>query len=333
MREITAPVTGVTAAALALAAAFLFFLPAESGAKSALVELRVEGATENLDPGTWYVTGNERIRKSKPSDACNRTKGSIRVPGPTPLSLVQSAAEENRGLRQVRARRDEAGLFICEIASVLGRPFTDPDGFAGWSYYENYVFGSAAADQLKLKDNDQILWVFSDFGATTPANTGSALELKGVPPRSEGTFTARVVAHAFDGSTKPATGVTIEGAGAVNELGNGRYEVTVGNGFRTLRAVRGLDIASNQVETCSKPKLARCPKAHGKAIVGSKGDDELKGTRGFDEITARGGDDVLDLRQGGRDDVDCGPGNDVVLIERGDADDLVSDACERKRRS
>jgi hypothetical protein len=333
MREITAPVVGVTAAALALAATLLFFLPAESGARTALVELRVEGPTENLDPGTWYVTGNERIRKSKPSDACNRTKGSIRVPGPTPLSLAQSAADDNRGLRQVRVRRDEAGLFICEIASILGRPFTDPDGFAGWSYYENYVFGSAAADQLKLRDDDQVLWVFSDFGLTTPANTGPALELKGVPPRSEGTFTARVVEHVFDGSTNPATGATIEGAGSVNELGNGRYEVTVGNGFRTLRAVRGLDVASNQVETCSKPKLAKCPKAHGKAIVGSKRDDELRGTRGFDDISSRGGDDVLDLRAGGRDHADCGPGRDVVLIERGDTDNVVSDSCERKRRS
>jgi hypothetical protein len=333
MREITAPASGVTAAVLALAATLLFVLPAESGAKTALVELRVEGPTENLDPGTWYVTGNERIRKSKPSDACNRTKGSFRVPGPTPLSLTQSAADDNRGLRQVRVRRDEAGLFICEIASILGRPFTDPDGFAGWSYYENYVFGSAAADQLKLKDKDEVLWVFSDFGATTPANTGAALELKGVPPRSEGTFTARVVEHVFDGSTNPATGATIEGGGSVNELGKGRYEVTVGNGFRTLRAVRGLDVPSNQVETCSKPELAKCPTAHGKAIVGSKRDDELKGTRGFDDISSRGGDDVIDLRAGGRDDADCGPGHDLVLIERGDSDNLVSDSCERKRRS
>jgi hypothetical protein len=333
MREITAPVAGVTAAALALAATLLFLLPPTVGAKTALVELRVEGPTENLDPGTWYVTGNERIRKSKPSDACNRAEGSIRVPGPTPLALAQSAADDNRDLRQVRVRRDEAGLFICEIASILGRPFTDPDGFAGWSYYENYVFGSAAADQLKLRDDDRVLWVFSDFGLTTPANTGPALELKGVPPRSDGTFTARVVEHVFDGSTNPATGATIEGAGSVNELGNGRYEVTVGNRFTTLRATRGLDVPSNQVETCSKPVLAKCPRAHGKTIVGSKRDDELNGTRGFDEINARGGDDVIDLRNGGRDDVDCGPGKDVVLIERGASDHIAFGGCERKRRS
>ena len=211
----------ISAAALAVAATVLFFLPAQAGAKTALVELRVEGPGQTLDPGTWYVTGNERIRKSKPSDACNRAKGRIAVAGPTPLSLAQSGSASNRDLRQVRVRRDEAGLFTCEIGSILGRPFGDPDGFAGWSYYENYVFGSAAADQLKLRNNDRILWVFSDFGATTPANQGPALELRRVPARTEGTFTARVVEHGFDGGTSPATGATIEGAESVNELGGG----------------------------------------------------------------------------------------------------------------
>ena len=333
LEERVAHMRHITGAALTLAATVLFFLPAQAGAKTALVELRVEGPGETLDPGTWYVTGNERIRKSKPSDACNRTKGRIRVAGPTPLALVQTGANSNRDLRQVRVRRDEAGLFVCEIGSILGRPFSDPAGFAGWSYYENYVFGSAAADQLTLRDDDQILWVFSDFGAGTPANTGPALELKRVPARTEGTFTARVVEHVFDGSTNPAPAATIEGAESVNELGNGRYEVTVGNGFTTLRATRGLDIASNQVETCSKAKLAKCPRAHGRTIVGSDRGDELKGTRGFDDISSGRGADEIDLRQRGKDRVDCGPGDDVVLIKRGDGDDRIARDCERKRRS
>jgi hypothetical protein len=322
----------IARAALALAAIVLFFLPAQAGAKTALVELRAEGPSETLEAGTWYVTGKERIRKSRPSDACNRTKGRIAVPGPTPLSLAQTGADSNRDLRQVRVRRDEAGLFTCEIGSILGRPFSDPAGFAGWSYYEDYVFGSAAADQLRLRNNDSVLWVFSDFGATTPANTGAALELKGVPPRTGGTFTARVVEHVFDGSTNPAPGATIEGADSVDELGNGRYEVTVGNGNSTLRATRGLDIASNQVETCSKAKLAQCPRAHGRTIVGSSGGDDLKGTRGFDDIAAGAGRDEIDLRRGGRDRADCGPGRDVVLLRRGDRDDRIAGDCERKRR-
>jgi hypothetical protein len=319
-------------AALAFVATLLFVATSASAAKTALVELRVEVPSETLEPGTWYVTGNERIRKSRPSDACKRTKGRIAVPGPTPLSLAQTGADSNRDLRQVRVRRDEAGLFICEIGSVLGRPFSDPAGFAGWSYYEDYVFGSAAADQLTLRNNDSVLWVFSDFGAATPANTGAALELKRVPARTAGTFTARIVQHEFDGSTSPATGATITGAESVVEQAGGRYEVTVGNGTSTLRATRGLDIASNQVEVCSRARLSQCPKAHGKTIVGSNRGDELKGTRGFDDIAAGGGRDEIDLRRGGRDRADCGPGRDVVLLRSGDHDDRIARDCERKRR-
>jgi hypothetical protein len=321
-----------TTAALAFVALLLYLVPADADARTRLVELRVEGPSDTLEAGTWYVTGKERIRKSKPSDACNRAKGRIAVPGPTPLSLAQTGADFNRDLRQVRVRRDEAGLFTCEIGSILGRPFSDPAGFAGWSYYESFVFGSAAADQLRLKDNDRVLWVFSDFGAGTPANTGPALELRRVPARTEGTFIARVVEHAFDGSTNPATGATIAGAESVSELGGGRYEVTVDNGSSTLRATRGLDIASNQVETCSKAKLSRCPKAHGRAIVGSDRADDLKGTRGWDDISSGPGRDVISLRRGGHDRAKCGGGTDVVLVKRGDRDDRIARDCERKRR-
>jgi hypothetical protein len=327
MRHINAP-----KAALALAAALTFVLPASAGAETALVELRVESATKTLDPGTWYVTGKERARKSSPSDDCDRTNGRIAVPGPSPLSLVQSGSEVNRKLRQVRVRRDEAGLFICEIGSILGRPFTDPDGFAGWTYWPDYVFGSASAEQFPLSDGDRVLWEYADFGSE-PANTGSALELKGVPPRTEGVFTARVVAHAFDGSTSPANGAAITGAESATELGDGRYRIRVGSGNSVITAQRSVDIRSNHVRTCSRANLSRCPKAHGRKIVGSERGDELKGTRGFDKISSRAGDDRIDIRRGGKDAVRCGAGDDVVLIDRGDRDDRVRGSCERIQRS
>jgi hypothetical protein len=321
----------ISAAALAFAA--VLFVPAQAGAKTALVELRVEGPSATLDPGTWYVTGNERVRKSKPSDACNRARGRIAVPGPTPLSLAQTGADANRDLRQVRVRRDEAGLFTCEIGSVLGRPFTDPDGFAGWNWYDRFVFGSSGADQAKLRNGDRIQWAFVDFSATEPINTGALLELRRVPARSNGTFTVRVVAHGFDGTASPAPGATIAGAENVDDLGEGRYEVTVANGNSTLRATRGLDIASNQVETCSRAKLSQCPKAHGRTIVGSGRADVLKGTRGWDEISSGPGRDKINLRKGGRDRARCGGGKDIVLVKRGDRDNRIARDCERKRRT
>ena len=318
----------------ALAAMFLLFLvPLTASAATPLVELRVEGPTQTLDSGTWYVTGTERIRKSKPADDCERTDGRIRIPGPTALGLVETGAAFNSDLNQVRIRRDEAGIFVCEIGSILGRSFSDPAGFAGWSYYSEYVFGSEAADLVDVGNGDKILWVFSDFGVS-PANTGSVLELKRVPARdADGEFEVRVVEHSFDGSANPAPGATIEGAGSVNELDNGLYRVTVDSGFTELRATRGLDVDSNHVETCFKQRISRCPRAHGRTIVGSDRADDLPGTRGFDTIKAGGGGDTIDLRKGGRDKVRCGSGNDLVLLDRGDRDDNIAANCERKRRS
>src|SRR5687768_14824399 len=116
-------VTGLVCLFAALAAT-------PASARRALAELRVEGPGETLDPGTWYVTGTERIRKSRSSDACIRRDGRFRFPGPTALGIAQTGAGHREALRQVRVRLDEAGFFVCEIGSVRGRPFTHPDGFA-----------------------------------------------------------------------------------------------------------------------------------------------------------------------------------------------------------
>jgi hypothetical protein len=303
----------------------------------ALVELRVEGPGKTLDPGTWYVlgSGHERIRRSRPSDACRHGKGRIALPRKTPLGLVQAASSFNRALRQVWVRQDEAGFFVCEIGSVRGRPFTHPDGFAGWTYYVNGVFGSAAADQVRLDKGDRVLWLYNDFGSA-PLNTGPRLELRGVPAgTTERTIEVQVIATDFEGATTPASGAEIEGAESVDELGDGRYRVQLARGFSTLRAVREADqsVPSAPVTVCSRPDPDACPAAHGRAIFGSSGGDRISGTRGWDRIRAGGGRDRINLRGGGKDRVNCGGGRDVVLIKRGDRDDRIARNCERVIRT
>jgi hypothetical protein len=273
------------------------------------------------------------IRRSKPSDQCVRTDGKTRVPGPTALGLSQTGSEVNDDLRQVRVRSDEAGLFVCEIGSIRGRPFTHPDGFAGWSYYEGFVFGSAAADQATLETGDSIIWVYSDFGST-PVNTGSALELRQVPAGDQdGQFQVEVVAHQFDGSTVDVNDATIAGAATATPVGSdGLYNITIPQGTSTLRATRNLDIPSNPVDACHQPAEADCPSDHGRRIVGSTRDDDLDGTDGWDDIATRGGRDLIDLRTGGRDEVNCGGDRrDKVLIAPGDDDDEIAANCERVR--
>jgi hypothetical protein len=302
-----------------------------ASAKTALAELRVEGPNGTLDPGTWYVTGTEKIRKSRPGDTCVRDQGRLGFPGPSALGIAQTGSEHRKDLRQVRVRLDEAGPFACEIGSIIGRPFTDPDGFAGWSYYLDNVFGSASADLVKLKRGDRVLWVFSDFHVdpSQQVNTGPVLELRGVPARSGGTFEVEVLAHLFDGSVNPAEGATIDGASAVSELGDGRYEVTVPDGKTTLTATRDLDIPSNHVKTCVSDKPSDCPRAHGRRIFGSSKGDKIKGTRGWDRIASGGGNDTIKLRNGGRDRVNCGAGRrDEVKLKRRDDDDKIAPNCE-----
>ena len=63
-------------------------------------------------------------------------------------------------------------------------------------------------------------------------------------------------------------------------------------------------------------------------VAGHEGDDQLNG--GFDADVLAGGDgnDRLIARAGGRDVVDCGPGQDLAYVDRGDR--VVG--CERVRR-
>ncbi|MGH2951431.1 MAG: hypothetical protein ACRDKX_05230 [Solirubrobacterales bacterium] len=296
-----------------------------------LSELRVEGPDGALDRGTWYVTGTERIKRSMPGDNCIRDEGRIKFPGATALGIVQTASEHRKPLRQVRVREDEAGPFVCEIGSIAGRPFTDPNGFSGWQYFQNYVSGSTSADLATLAPGDQVLWVFSDFGASMQ-NTGEALELLGVPARdADGTFTVQVIGHAFDGTETPADGATITGATATTPLGGGSYEVTVPQGRTRLTATRGIDVPSNHVRTCVEQDLDGCPSAHGRTIFGSAGKDRIKGTAGWDKITTGGGRDRVDLRSGGDDRVDCGGGRDTVKVKGDDRDDRIKANCERVR--
>lgn len=325
-------------ALLAAGAAALWLLTASAEAakqkRTSLTELRVEGPSSTLDPGTYYATGPERIRRSRPGDACRRTKGTFRFRGRTALGLVQSGADRRKSLRQVRVRRDEAGFFICEIGSIVGRSFSSPQGFAGWTYRLDYEFSSLAADQQRVGGADQVLWVFSDFNqdSSKQRNTGDALELRGVEPgTTDGEMTVRVVAHSFDGSTSPAEGATIDGAlTQAPGPSDGEYVITVPPNFTTLTATRGQDIASNHERTCFRPQVSECPQAHGRTIFASTGSDRFAGTRGWDRIRSLGGADRIELAQGGRDSVVCGRGRDTVVLGGGGEDRLRG--CERVLR-
>lgn len=328
-RHISTPTAGARAALLA--ATLLLGLPVAAEARTALAELRVEGASATLDPGTWYVTGSERVKRGR-GDECEPRRGTDLFRGPTALGILGSAQDWNRRLRPVRVRNTDFGPQVCQVGDL--RSFGSfPGDSGGLLYWTDYVSGFSSPDLARLEGGERVLWHYAEFGST-PVNSGNPLELGAVPARdSDGEFVARVKEHAFDGTPSPVSDATIEGAELVVPLGDGRYRVTVGPGVSTLTAERGLDIRSNHVETCFRADIDRCPAGHGRTIVGSHRSDSLPGTRGFDVITSAAGDDRIDLRKGGRDRVACGRGNDVVLLDRGDRDDRIADTCERVRRS
>ena len=326
-------------AALGAIAALGAGLAAESGqaqsergqAPSPLSQLRIEGPAKNVDPGTWYVTGRERIRRSAGLN-CKRRQGRVTLKEPNALGIVESAARASKEMSPLRVRRDDFGLFACEIAGRIGRPFDHPSGFSGWLYWLDWASGSQAAENVVLEGGEQVLWVFSDFHTKQgrQRNSGGALELSGVPAwDADGTFTVSVDVHDFSGAATPVEGASIKGAESVEDLGEGEYEVTVGNGYTTLFARHRPDIASNQIEVCVNADPAQCPSAHGRTIVGSGKADVVVGTAGGrDHISTRNGDDLVVIENGGPDTVKCGRGEDEVVRTMGDDDDEIGSSCE-----
>jgi len=320
-------------AAFALVAVSLL-AGAGSAHGAALAELRVEGPDGNIDPGTWYVTGGEKIKRAaKPT--CQNRKGKQKFPGSTALGILGSADDVNENLRPTRFRPTSFGPQMCGLGDLKSFG-AFPAQSGGWLYHVNYTSGFSSADLATIENGDRVLWVYSVFppdpGPPTgqEVNTGRTLELIQVPAGDQdGSFQVKVIAHDFDGTPSDVNDATFTG-GSVTPVGSGGlYDVSVNQGFSTLRATRGLDVPSNPVKVCVDPVAADCPSAHGRRIVGSDAGDSLSGTNGWDVISTGAGDDDISLLNGGRDVVHCGAGRDVVTITDGDRDDTFFPECER----
>jgi hypothetical protein len=74
-------------------------------------------------------------------------------------------------------------------------------------------------------------------------------------------------------------------------------------------------------------KLIGSPAAN--TIDAGAGDDRVSGGPGEDTLFGGDGDDVIDSRDGQRDRVECGPGDDTATIDR---IDIVSSDCERRAK-
>ena len=331
--------TGAVAALCAIA----LLVPA-AGAATVTAHLRVLTPDKVLDPGTTYIVDDGVTVPTRPDADCFGAPGGsgaeYTYDTPNALSLLATAGRTTKSVSPLLLTDQFGfGLGICGIG---GREAEAGESF--WYFKTDHQESTVGADQQEISDGDQVLFYLAPdrFPEPNPAE----LELRAPAGVEAGQpFTAKVIEHSCvtDQNTfettcesRPADDATVTGGDDPETTGaNGKAEVTVGEvGEVALAATRGSDIPAESLDTCVAPDADSCPDERGVDLVGSPQDDRIDGTAGDDEIRSRGGDDNLDLRQGGVDEVNCGPGDDIVRLKRRLADDgiEIKDSCERVKQ-
>jgi len=210
------------------------------------------------------------------------------------------------------------GLGVCGIGGFPSK------GSSFWYVKRNHIGAQVSGSQLTVHQGDDILWYLSP---SFPPPRELALQ---APARARPSvpFEVTVYSYADDGTRHPAVGARVTGAAAPTDSA-GHATVTAPAGTDVLRATHSPAIASNHVSVCVSADPSKCPDAHGKRIIGSDQADQIAGTRGWDSIWARGGNDRIDLRSGGMDQVGCGAGTDQVILQPGDSNDHIRSNCEQ----
>lgn len=329
--------------AVALASFLLLSLLSVAGASAKTVQakLRVLTPERVLERGTTYLVGKERITADPAAD-CNfggqgGSGATYPFEEPVALGLLQAASRATGSLRPVSVTDEFGfGLAICAIGGVDDREGTF------WYLKKNHRELTVGADQEPIAGGDELLIYLApdNFPAPNPAE----LELRAPARVVQGSeFSVKVLEHAcvtdpnppFETSceTRPASGVAVTGSGQSATTGaDGTATLVAGERMRiVLSATRGTDIPAQTLRTCVAERLQDCPAVRGERIVGTGKDDRIRSTRGADRIRARDGDDRIDIRRGAKDRVDCGSGEDTVLVRRRDRDDVIANDCERIR--
>lgn len=306
-----------TLVAAACVAAVMLAPAATAGARSTTAGLRVVTPSITLDRGHSYVTRTVSI-KTDPGAQCFGPPGgsgaAVKVPGPTALGIVSDAASAHHRLRPLSVTDQFGfGLAVCGFGGYQS------SGGGFWYLKVNHVGAQVGGDQLKLHNGDDVLWYLAlafpappELGLTAPARAKP-----GVP------FQVTVLSYADDGTATPVMGAEVPNAAASTDA-SGHALVTLATTTK-LRSRHGGDIPSNTVQVCVSAKAGACSTRHGQTIIGTNQRDRIRGTRGWDVIQARGGNDRINVRHHGHDRVNCGAGFDRVRV---DSHDKVAHNCE-----
>jgi hypothetical protein len=307
----------------ALAACVFAALAAPSAADAATTQLRVEADGKDIGPGFHYVHDSVTYETST---ACGGTGDSYTIDGASALGLLVQASDFTSGLDPVQISDEfDFGKFVCGVGA-----YEDSDT-AYWSYKVDHVLPEIGADQFPIDgSHEEVLWYFVDG----TANSGNELELVLGKQVVKAGKPVEVTVREYDaaGEMSPAKGVRLKGAGGVKTGKDGTASVVFDKaGEPFIRGVRGTDIPTDVEHLCVWEEAAsECDKWLTGWVVGTDGDDQMRGTDNPERITGRGGDDSIKSRGDGEaDSVRCGPGNDVV---RADKLDRVKRSCETVRR-
>jgi Ca2+-binding RTX toxin-like protein len=316
--------------AAAAISALSLLLPGAALAATKGVDLRVVNtAGQTLTEHRQY-TSTVRIRTDPQANCFGQGTGGsgdrVRVNGATALGAVRDGLAWDRDLRPLSVTDafldDGFGLGVCGIGGFQAR------GSSFWYLKGDHVGSQVSGSQLRVHAGEDVLWYLTPSFPPPPE-----LWLK-APARAQPDVPYQVTVYSYtdDGTRSPAAGARVTGAAAPTGARGHTMVTSTEEGTDTLQATRGQNIPSNRVKVCVHPDLSRCPQVHGKRIVGTVRADEIRGTPGWDAITAAGGDDQVYLRGGGRDRVNCGGGADTVVVRPGDRNDRIAASCERVLR-
>jgi hypothetical protein len=315
----------ISRSALAAALGLAAVLAGSAHAASIPVDLQVEGSEGRSYASERYMTDTTSVVTEK-GHGCKGSGDRKTISGPTALGVLVDAARVKPLLAPVAVTDQfDFGLLTCGVATEYA---SGANSF--WLYKVNHVEPTVGADANVVEPGDDVLWYLVDTVRDT--NSGHELQLR-APARAEAgeQFEVRVVAYDKAGVSTPAAGVLVEGGGVpVRTDAGGVARITfAGNARLTLRASLDPHVPAAPVSVCVNEDLARCPRAHGKTIYGSRRSERIRGTAGPDRVRAAGGRDRINVRKGFRDRVRCGRGRDTVLAG---ARDRVARDCEVVRR-
>jgi hypothetical protein len=279
--------------------------------------------------GTVHVEASHKAKCFGPDNPSSDK--SYKIKGTTLLGALADAAEHSGSLKPLLVTDafvdDGFGMGVCGVGGTVA-PFGFPAPY--WYSAIDGVASSTGPDLIPLNGGEEALWYF-----TTGDEAGFPNELVLKAPARvapDTPFDVRVKRISpGDGSSAAAEGVTVTGASGPTDASGSANEPGAASGTLHLRATgTGDDVPSAVVDVCVDSDPANCPAARSLTIFGTNRTDRIHAGKGWDAVRARGGDDVIDISQGGHDTVNCGAGQDEVVGAA--ANDHVAASCEVSKR-